>query len=133
MLIFYVHVRQRKLKVKVSNLACTLARLIRRFLHTSFQNEDSRSFTCRRCRGNGNCYFSRRFAAWRRMIFFCCRLFSNKKNKCHTCMKILYHILYCIDFFITEDECIYAPLLYHTFYDTEVLILSHRSLRIIVI
>lgn len=31
MLIFYVHVRQRKLKVKVSNLACTLARLIRRF------------------------------------------------------------------------------------------------------
>lgn len=31
MLIFYVHVRQRKLKVKVSNPACTLARLIRRF------------------------------------------------------------------------------------------------------
>lgn len=98
MLIFYVHVRQRKLKVKVSNLACTLARLNTQILHTSFQNEDSRSFTCRRCRGNGNCYFSRRFAAWRRMIFFCCRLFSNKKNKCHTCMKILYHILYCIDF-----------------------------------
>lgn len=38
-------------------------------LHTSFQNEDSRSFTCRRCRRNGNCYFSRRFAAWRRMLF----------------------------------------------------------------
>lgn len=31
MLIFYVHVLQRKLKVKVSNPACTLARLIRRF------------------------------------------------------------------------------------------------------
>lgn len=31
MLILYLHVRQRKLKVKVSNLACTLARLIRRF------------------------------------------------------------------------------------------------------
>lgn len=31
MLIFYAHVRQRKLKVKVSNLACTLARLKRRF------------------------------------------------------------------------------------------------------
>lgn len=44
---------------------------------------------------------------------------------------ISHSILY--RFFITEDECIYAPLLYHTFYDTEVLILSHRSLRIIVI
>lgn len=79
MLILYLHVRQRKLKVKVSNLACTLARTNTQILHTSFQNEDSRSFTCRRCRGNGNCYFSRRFAAWRRMLFLVADYFQIKK------------------------------------------------------
>lgn len=31
-------------------------------------------------------------------FFFCCRLFLIKKNKCYICMKILYYILYCIDF-----------------------------------
>lgn len=48
-------------------------------------------------------------------------------------MKILYYILYCIDFFMIEDECIYVFLLYYIFYDIEVLILLYRSLCIIVI
>lgn len=133
MLIFYVHVRQRKLKVIVSNLACTLARLIRRFCTQASKMKTAAVLLAEGAEEMETVIsvdVLRRGGVW---FFFCCRLFSNKKNKCHTCMKILYHILYCIDFFITEDECIYAPLLYHTFYDTEVLILSHRSLRIIVI
>lgn len=37
----------------------------------------------------------RRGGVW---FFFVADYFQIKKNKCHTCMKILYHILHCIDF-----------------------------------
>lgn len=60
------------------------------------------------------------------MIFFVADYFQIKKiNVIHVQMyeNLISHSILYRFFFITEDECIYAPLLYHTFYDTEVLIL----------